>query len=231
MKKGFVVFVSILALSCVHLFAQPSSKSIETFVVDNFDTEQEWSWNTRASRYVADGFPKSGSFDGIPASLRVFQNEGDPDPKVLGVEIAYNRKGDNWFEIFPEKDGEPYEIPLIGTVTAVDFWVWGANYSYSLDLLIRDAEGRVHSFPATVLSFKGWKNVIVKIPTWLRQSSKLRTGPTSITFVGFRIRTDPEEYVDDFRVFFDQIKYVTNSLETIYDGWELQSSEFGGEDK
>lgn len=229
MKKGFVVFLSVLVftLCCAPIFSQPSSRSVETFIVDNFDTEQEWSWTTRTSRYVAEGFPKTGQFDAIPASLRILRQEGDPDPKVYGVEIAFNRKGDNWFEVYPEKDGEAYEIPLIGTVTQMDFWVWGANYKYYLDVLLRDSDGRVHTLTAGSLGFKGWRNIVLNIPTWIRQNSRLATGPRNMTFLGFRIRTDPDEYVDDYMIYFDQIKYTTNSLETVYDGYELQDAVFG----
>lgn len=233
MKKGFVVFLAVLLFSvcCAPMFSQPSSKSVETFVVDSFDTEQEWTWTTRASRYVAEGYPKTGSFDAIPASLRVLRQEGDPDPKVYGVQIAFNRKGDNWFEVYPEKDGEPYEIPFIGNVGQIDFWVWGANYRYFLDVLIRDAEGRVHTLPAGSLAFKGWKNYVLNVPTWIVQSSKLRSGARSITLIGFRIKTDPEEFVDNYMIYFDQIKYTTNSLASVYDGYELQDAVFDGEGK
>ena len=48
-----------------------------------------------------------------------------------------------------------------------------------------------------------------------------------MTFVGFRVRTDPDEYVDDFNIFFDQLKYTTNTLSNIFDGYELKDIEFG----
>lgn len=228
MKKGFVVFLSVLVVSlcCTPVFSQPNRRSVETFIVDNFDVEQEWTWSVRTSRYVAEGFPKTGSFDAIPASLRVLRQEGDPDPKVYGVQIAFNRKGDNWFEVYPEKEGEPHELPLIGNVTQIDFWVWGANYRYFLDVLVRDADGRIHSLPAGSLAFKGWRNIVLNVPTWLAQNTRLRSGPRNMTFVGFRIRTDPEEFVDNYMVYFDQLKYTTNSLETVYDGYELQDAIF-----
>ena len=35
------------------------------------------------------------------------------------------------------------------------------------------------------------------------------------------------KYVDDYVVFFDQIKYTTNSLAVIYDGYELKDVDFG----
>ena len=60
MKKSFKGFVilSILFAICVPVFSQPNSKSVETFLIDNFDTDQEWTWTTNASRFIAEGYPK-----------------------------------------------------------------------------------------------------------------------------------------------------------------------------
>jgi len=230
MKKGLVVFLNLalLSLLCMPVFSQPSSKSVETFVMDNFDKEDghEWTWNVNASRFIAEGYPKYGYFNGIPNSLKPLRKAEDGDPKVFGVKTAFNRKGDNWFEIYPTKDSKPYEIPFIGTVTQLDFWVWGANYSYSLEVMVRDADGRVHVLPVCSLGFDGWRNVVVNIPGWINQHSKLRSGRTEMTFVGFRVRSNPEEYVDDFMIYIDQLKYTTNSLSQIFDGYELKDTDF-----
>ena len=244
MKKGVVVFTSfafLLAFS-VPAVAQPSSKAVETRIIDTFDnvgsqdyqvpgksvnsTEtHSWTWNVQASHYATEGYPKMEYFDGQPYSLRLFNKEGD-QPKVLGVKTSFLRKGEHWFEIYPVNDGKPYEIPFVGTVTQVDFWVWGANYLYFIDILVRDADGRVYTLPAGNLSFNGWKNVIVPIPTYIRQHSRLRSGPTTMTFVGFRVRTDPDEFVDDFNIFLDQLKFSTNALSHVFDGYELKNIEF-----
>ena len=251
MKKGVVVFTSfafLLALS-VPAVAQPSSKAVETRVIDDFDTVDSqnyqvplkkstqttegteglnWTWNVQASHYIdkEKGFPKLNYFNGQPNALKMFQ-KSDVEAKVLGVQTSYLRKGENWFEVYPEKDGKPYEIPFVGTVTQVDFWVWGANYLYFIDILIRDADGRVYTLPAGNLAFNGWRNVIVQIPSYIRQHSRLRSGPTAMTFVGFRVRTDPDEYVDSFTIFFDQLKFSTNALSNIFDGYELKDLDFG----
>ncbi len=230
MKTGFRVFVNLALLFalCIPATGQSGVKSSETFLIDNFDGEQEWSWKVNASRYTAEGYPKFGTFAGIPNSLKQLRKEGDPDPLVLGVQASYQRRGDNWFEIYPEKDGNPYEIPCIGTVAYIDFWVWGANYLYYLDVMVRDAEGSVHVLPAGNLKFSGWKNVIVSIPGWMRQRSRLRSGPETMTFVGFRVRSDPDEFVDDFTIYFDNLKYMSNALSNIYDGYELRDTDFSG---
>ena len=228
MKKGLKVFVnlSLLFVLAIPAFSQPSSKSVETFLIDNFDAETDWKWSVNASRFIAEGFPKSGYFAGIPNSLRPFYKDKDVEPKVLGVQTAFNRKGDNWFEVVPSKDGKIYEIPFVGNVVNVDFWVWGANYLYYLEVMVRDANGQVHVLPAGKLSFNGWKNVIVKIPGWIVQHSKLRSGPKTLTLIGFRVRTDAVEYVDDFAIYFDNLKYTTNSLSFIFDGYELKETDF-----
>lgn len=233
MKKGAVVFTSLalLVAFCIPAVAQPSNRAVETFVIDDFDNtgSNEWTWNVLTSRFIdsENGFPKLSYFDGAPNSLKELLSGGENPLKVLGVKTSYLRKGENWFEVYPEKDGNPYEIPFIGTVTQIDVWVWGANYRYYLDILVRDADGRVHTLPAGTLAYNGWKNVIVPIPTHIRQHSRLRSGPKTLSFVGFRIRTDPDEYVDDFNIFFDQLKYTTNTLSNIFDGYELKDIDFG----
>lgn len=234
MKKGVVVFTSLALLLafCVPVVAQPSSRAVETRVIETFDDtgENDFTWNIQTSAYIDkdNGYPKMGYFEAQPNSLKVFKKDGET-PKVLGVQTSYLRKGENWFEIYPEKDGQPYEVPFVGTVTQVDFWVWGANYLYYIDLLVRDADGRVYTLPAGNLAFNGWKNVIVSIPTYIRQHSRLRSGPKTMTFVGFRVHTDPDEFVDNFNIFFDQLKYTTNALSDIFDGYELKDIDFGGD--
>lgn len=229
MKKGLKVCVnlSLLVLFGSLMSAQPSSMSVETFVLDNFDTENEWKWTVNASRFVAEGYPKLGFFEGIPNSLKPFYKDSEQSPKVLGVNVAFNRKGDNWIEVLPTKDGKPYECPLTGVVRHFDFWVWGTNYNYSLDVLVRDANGSVHILPCGTLNFRGWRNFIIKVPTWMQQSSRLRTGPKGMAFVGFRVKTHPREAVDDFAIYFDQLKYMASSLSFIYDGYELRYNDFG----
>lgn len=235
MKRGVLVFLSLVLfmLFCLPVVAQPSTKSVETIIIDDFDTAdgKDWSWSVQTSRFIADGFPKSGYVPGIPNSLRPLRTPEDPEAMVFGVNVSYDRKGDNWFEIYPsttDENGEltNYEIPLQGLVTQLDFWAWGANYLYTLELMLRDADGRVHTMKAGTLNYNGWKNLVVNIPKHMIQQSRLRSGPKNLTFVGFRVRTDPAEFVDDFAIYFDQFKYTTHTLDNIYDGFDLRDVDF-----
>ena len=239
MKHRVLFSVSILmllAIFCLPIIAQPSAKAVETFVIDDFDSPdgKAWTWNVNSSRFIAEGFPKTAYVPGIPNSLKPFRDADDPEAKVLGVQVAFDRKGDNWFEVYPvdssSEDGKNYEIPFRGIVSQIDFWVWGANYNYTLEVLIRDADGRVVVLPACVTNFNGWRNIVVNIPSSITQHSRLRSGPKSLSFVGFRVRSNPAEYVDDFAIFFDQLKYTTNTLNNIYDGYDLGSIDFDNVD-
>ncbi len=228
MKKAVVFGSLILAFACcIPAVAQPSARAVETIVIDNFDTDADWDWDVQASRFVAEGYPIVRKFEGIPNSLRPYHKDSDPTAMVLGVKTAFNRKGDNWFELYPVKGAERYEPEFVGTVTQIDFWVWGANYSYNLEVFVRDADGRVHVLKAGKLDFEGWRNVVINVPGYIKQHSKIRSGRKNLSFVGFRIRSDANEAVDDYVIYFDQLKYTTNTLANVYDGYDLRNADFG----
>ena len=234
MKKGLILFASFALLLTVGIpaFSQAPSRSVETVMIDDFDGTNDavtWTWNVQASRFVTENYPIINTFEAMPNSLKAVTNPEDTH-KVIGVKTKFDRKGDNWIEIYPEKDGKPYEIPFRGNVKTLDFWVWGAHYLYFLDVLVRDADGRIHIIHAGNLAFDGWRNIIVDIPTYIRQHSRLRSGPEQMTFVAFRITTDPAEYVDDYVVYFDHFKYSTGALAYIFDGYELRKADFGDDE-
>ena len=234
MKKGLILFASFALLLTVGIpaFSQAPSRSVETVMIDDFDGPNDavtWTWNVQASRFVTENYPIINTFEAMPNSLKAVTNPEDTH-KVIGVKTKFDRKGDNWIEIYPEKDGKPYEIPFRGNVKTLDFWVWGAHYLYFLDVLVRDADGRIHIIHAGNLAFDGWRNIIVDIPTYIRQHSRLRSGPEQMTFVAFRITTDPAEHVDDYVVYFDHFKYSTGALAYIFDGYELQKADFGDDE-
>lgn len=244
MKKCIVVIASLALMFafCVQAVAQPNAKAMETIVLENFDDPDnaEWEWKVQASRFVSkEGdvqYPIINYFTGISNSLVPYHK--DPaSAKVLGVKAKFDRKGENWFEVYPEykdiqdKNGNPIrEIPLVGTLSQLDFWVWGAHYQYYLEVLLRDAAGIVHVIPVGTMNFNGWRNFIVPISGNILQHSPMRSGPKYLALMGFRVRADAKENVDDFTIYFDQIKYTTNSLDNVYDGFSLRYADFGDGD-
>ncbi len=241
MKHYGVIFAILLVLSCtcLPLTAQANPYSVETIVIDDFDVAGavDFAWGIRASESIyenestGEAYPKMVTVPGIPNPLKAYRKADAPEAMVLGIQTKFDRKGNNWFELYPQKQDEngelvPYEVSLQGNVAFFDFWVWGAKYMYYLDVLIRDADGAVHVLPAGNLAFAGWKNLVINIPTSIRQESRLNSGPKTLSFLGFRVRTDPNEYVDDFKIYFDQVRYNTHALDNIYDGYDLGSVDF-----
>jgi hypothetical protein len=65
----------------------------------------------------------------------------------------------------------------------------------------------------------------VRIPNSISQSKRILPKLAGLSFVKFRIWTTPTEKVDDFYVYFDQFKVLTDTFETFFDGDELADPE------
>ena len=241
MKQGVVltVFVLMFTIVCIPLAAQDSGVNYQTYMVETFDSPEssEITWNGVGSKFITEGYPVLKYFDGMPNALRVMQSDAEQQYKFLGVQFKFNRKGDNWVDIYPTKgSGEgdsaaaPYEIPLKGIVQRLDLWVWGAGYAYDLEILLRDCNGRIHTLPVATLNYYGWRNLAVTIPSNIQQRSRYLSQTKNMSFVAFRIRTQPTENVDDFYIFFDELKALTNTRLASYDGFELEKAQFADTD-
>jgi len=241
MKQGVVltVFVLMFTIVCIPLAAQDSGVNYQTYMVETFDSPEssEITWNGVGSKFITEGYPVLKYFDGMPNALRVMQSDTEQQYKFLGVQFKFNRKGDNWVDIYPTKgSGEgdsaaaPYEIPLKGIVQRLDLWVWGAGYAYDLEILLRDCNGRIHTLPVATLNYYGWRNLAVTIPSNIQQRSRYLSQTKNMSFVAFRIRTQPTENVDDFYIFFDELKALTNTRLASYDGFELEKAQFADTD-
>ena len=241
MKQGVVltVFVLMFTIVCIPLAAQDSGVNYQTYMVETFDSPEssEITWNGVGSKFITEGYPVLKYFDGMPNALRVMQSDTEQQYKFLGVQFKFNRKGDNWVDIYPTKgSGEgdsaaaPYEIPLKGIVQRLDLWVWGAGYAYDLEILLRDCNGRIHTLPVATLNYYGWRNLAVTIPSNIQQRSRYLSQTKNMSFVAFRIRTQPTENVDDFYIFFDELRALTNTRLASYDGFELEKAQFADTD-
>jgi len=207
MKHGGLVFAGIalaLLLAFAPLTAQSSSINYQTYMIDTFDDPegQDWAYHAVGSKFVTEGYPVLKYIDGMPHSVRVMQE--DPEKaKFLGMQVKFNRKGDNWVDIIPTKKGdkglEAYEIPFKGRIHRLDMWVWGAGFYYYIE---------------------------ITVPTNIPQASKYLGNKNKLTFVAFRIRTSPGERVDDFKIYFDQFKALTDAFVDSFDGYELGDIDF-----
>jgi hypothetical protein len=75
------------------------------------------------------------------------------------------------------------------------------------------------------IAYQGWKNLRAYIPNNVPQSKRILPRLAALTFVKFRIWTQPVEQVNNFFVYFDQFKVLSDTFESIYDGDELSNPE------
>jgi hypothetical protein len=189
-------------------------------------------------------FGNSGSFFfGTEDSDTAKQRYTDVSNHCLGINIKFNRQGYNNVDLYPikkvekksdeegeeesesEDDGEDkYEIttlPFKGKVSQFDFWVWGSNYDYYLEVVVMDYRGVQHRLKVGSLKHIGWKNFNVVIPKQIPQRVDYIPQERALSLVKFTIWTMPTEKVNGSTIYFDHIKYLTDVYEDIFDGYEL----------
>jgi hypothetical protein len=164
-----------------------------------------------------------------PAAIFGANREGLP-LKSLGIWGRFDRRGYNWIDVYPVAagggdDASPAEIPIPGRARYLDMWVWGSNLNYYVEVYVRDYQGVIHIIRLGDIGYTGWKNLRVAVPNNIPQSKRVLPRLAALTFVKFRIWTLPAEPVNNFYVYFDQFKVLTDVFELNYDGDELADPE------
>jgi len=226
-KAVCLAFSVCMAVASVYA-AEEKAVNLESRILENFDGASGYVWKVAASKFatktVNETFPKLAYINTWPAAAHGYNREGK-DIKSLGVWGRFDRRGYNWIDVYPvakdDKDENPAEIPIPGRVQLLDMWVWGANFNYYLEAYIRDYKGVVHIINMGDLNFEGWKNLRINIPSNIPQAKRTLPKRQGLTLVKFRIWTRPVERVDDFQVYINQIKVLTDTFETPFDGDEL----------
>ena len=244
------VIVLVLLCSTVgSVFANEKPTDLLSIVIESFNgsTVREWSyggrtfshdfdWAMDASRFATkdhdNPFPRKAFVEAYPRQL-FGDNRQNLDLRSLGVWGRFDRRGHNWIDIYPietgsGQDGEPpipFEIPMPGRITAVDVWVWGSNLNLRLEAYFRDHQGLIHVIEMGNLAFSGWRNLLVNVPHTIPQVKRVQPVYAGLSFVKFRIWSSPFERVDNFFVYFNQMKVLTDTFETMFDGNDLADPE------
>ncbi len=224
MKRRFFAtgfFLLAIALSPVLLNAQYLTpgfgqsfqmEDIRSIVLEDFENNDR-NWHASASRFTAEGFPQlKFGIEGVPLAVSSSYG-GETNRYVMGIRAAFTRKGYNSISIYPEE-----EIVIPGYVKKLDVWVWGANYYYNLEVHLRDYRGVVHKFSLGSLHYMGWKNLSLEIPGYIPQFIRYLPMEKPLTLVRFVVWTEPTERVDDYMIYFDRLKVLTDLYKQRFDG-------------
>lgn len=252
MKRGRLVpgLILLLGLHAAPTYADDVAQRLESIVVDSFDDPATRTWvenstpMSEAREWVVTGskfatkegdiqYPRLAVVEGdgtFPEAL--FGNNPTKLPlKSLGIYAKFDRKGYNYFELYPVKKDDkgnvvPSPIALPGITKVIDLWVWGSNFRTNLELHVRDYRGIPYILNGGSLDFAGWKNVEINVPSSIPQSQPYLPHYKGLQLTKIVVRTEPTERVDGFYIYFDQLKVLTDMHQNPYDGKSLLNSDF-----
>lgn len=230
--------LAVVLLIPAALFAQQATTNYQSIVLETFDDPEASPWIVRASRFVGEGYPIAGYVNTWPEALYRTEPEGRT-LSALGVQAAFDRQGYNFLEFIPVVDAaaetpELRGIPIPGRVRNMDVWVWGSNFDYYVDVHLRDYRGMVHVLKLGDIFYRGWRNLRIQIPSYIPQDSRytaeLRNGEFTSDLRGLELVkivlwTRPEERVNGFFVYVDEIKVETDLYREPFDGETLRDAE------
>jgi hypothetical protein len=241
-----IVFLLVtLSITVFSVYGDEFTVDFVSIILEDFSGEptKEWTiggrtysydfeWAVDASKFATvannERFPMLTYVEAWPMQL-FGTNRSNLDLRSLGIWGRFDRRGYNWIDVYPivagsGRDGEPpqpFEIPIPGRINILDMWVWGSNFNFYMEAYFRDHLGVVHTLNMGSLAFQGWRNLRVRIPSHIPQSRRHLPRFAGLHFVKFRIWTTPLERVDNFFVYFNQMKILTDTFETIFDGDDL----------
>jgi hypothetical protein len=249
MKHGSFMAVCLIILAGIAVttaFGDENTVDYEAIVLESFDgnTAHEWTvagrtynydfeWKLEASKFATKtdetAYPRQTYVPAWPMALFGLNRE-NKELKSLGIWGRFDRKGYNWIDLYPVPagagdDADPFEIPIPGRISYLDLWVWGSNLDYYIEAYLRDFQGVVHTIRLGNIGYTGWKNLRARIPSNIIQSKRVLPRLAGLTFVKFRIWTQPTEPVHDFYIYFDHFKVLTDTFESLFDGDELTDPE------
>jgi len=246
MKHSSFKIICLIIWACVMVstaFGQYRNTNWSSRVLESFngDDDAPYIWKTQSSRYIStvrDGGGQavqndSGDTEKYPMLTFVDAYPRDafrpaPEGQALrsfGLNARFDRKGYNWIDLYPvladDPDEKPFEIPMPGRVRELDCWVWGSNLRYYIEVFIRDYRGVVHTLKLGDISYPGWRNLWITLPNSIPQERRILPSYAQLNFVKFRIWTLPTERVDNFYIYFKQLKILTDVFEGLFDGSDL----------
>ena len=234
MRQSSLKIICLIVWACITVFSgygNDGTVSFETRVLESFngDADAPYVWRTTASRFASeiDGerFPRLAYVEAWPIAAFGNNRNNDQAIRSLGLHGKFDRRGYNWIDLYPvladDPDEKPFEIPIPGKVRNFDLWVWGSNLRYDIDIFLRDHRGVVHTLRLGNISYTGWRNLQVNVPSHIPQSRRVLPAHAGLYFVKFRIWTQPTERVDNFYIYFKQLKILTDVFEALFDGNDL----------
>jgi len=207
--------------------ADEITENLMSVVLDDFDTPDQSNWIAVGSKFATEGFPKIAFPTAWPEALYGANKEGN-DYKVLGVWGKFDRQGYNYIELIPDRKNDKDEyigIPIPGRIKMLDLWVWGSQYDFYMEAHLMDYRGFTHVLNLGSIKHEGWKNLRSYIPSSVPQGRRYVPQLEPLHLTKLVIWTKPWERVDNFYIYIDYLKILSDMFITRFDGQDLAKPE------
>ncbi len=221
----------MLLFTAVSVMAQDNTVSLQVRPLITFDDQAKMTdWIIQGSKFATQGFPQYKLLKAFPDAV-YGRNKENRDLESMGIHSKFDRKGYNYIEIIPAaKDNSgnlvPKAIPIPGRVQRMDLWVYGTNYNYRMDIFLRDYRGIDHVLHLGSLEFIGWRDLAVSVPGSIPQMRRYIPQFQGLELTKLVIWTAPDEKVDDYWVFIDELTILTDMYRTRFDGEDLADPDY-----
>ena len=223
----FGLFILMSILLVLPVAADEITENLMSVVLDDFDTPDQSNWIAVGSKFATEGFPKIAFPTAWPEALYGANKEGN-DYKVLGVWGKFDRQGYNYIELIPDRKNDKDEyigIPIPGRIKMLDLWVWGSQYDFYMEAHLMDYRGFTHVLNLGSIKHEGWKNLRSYIPSSVPQGRRYVPQLEPLHLTKLVIWTKPWERVDNFYIYIDYLKILSDMFITRFDGQDLAKPE------
>lgn len=233
-SRYLIIICLFISISSFAVYGQTSSVYMETRLLYNFETLDEWQPISNASRFMfrGDRTNENGVVMKYP-NMRLFAtkpygmgNQSYNSTNSLSVSVSFFRKSYNFFDLVPT-----VQKIIPGKAQTFDVWVWGGNYDYTMEMLFEDYRGYTYTLPLGSIRFIGWRNMSTAVPSFIPQEEPYVPRAKGLRFMNFRFWSSPEERADNFVVLLDYFQTVTDTFREAYDGSDIETTlgqEVGG---
>lgn len=209
------------------LLGENTSKALYKVMVDTFEEAGEWYAKMPSDQGIVIsrrqvGAPKALSKEGPQGEVKTaprgeqnppeFRKEdgtyqdkyylpaADNRKYVLGVRVDFQKRGNNWFAVYPYRP-----IRLEGVVKSFEVWVAGRQKTHKLFIIVEDVYGDEKLIPMGKLNFLGWKRMYVNVPDQITQFDYKITNRRGLVFKGFMVECSPLESWGKYYIYFDNL--------------------------
>lgn len=214
-KKTIVLVLCICIAGAMAIAQQlETTEIIDSVVVDNFDGETT-GWTVQASRFGDSNYIQSQTVSAWPQT--VYGYSPQDALRSFGVRGGFQRRGHNYIEIIPPNGS----VDLIGRVKTLEMWVWNTNRDYYVTAELQDYRGFYHTVQMGSIRHLGWKKISARIPVSIPQLNLRYSSGERLRLLKLILWTRPNEVVSDFRVYFDDLRTISDLYQVRVDGSEL----------